>query len=146
MHEVVCSLKERLQHQDGSDFNQLRKLLFDFVSQNTKFQFHFGLHSVSTRHPVQLYAPFHDSYCSSGSLLKVIKQLHTNQESKTSTLVVATHDQKQGMKQFEKDYCWLNWGNTVNLIAGGGSSRPSDSLIAAAHSRVKSWMERQSIL
>ena len=22
MHEVVCSLKERLQHQDGSDFNQ----------------------------------------------------------------------------------------------------------------------------
>ena len=51
--------------------------MIEFVSQSTKFQFYFGIHSVSTRHPVQLYAPFPDSYCGSGSLLKVIKQLRT---------------------------------------------------------------------
>ncbi len=39
MHEVVCSLKEHLQHQDGTDSLQLRLLLFDFVSLNPKFQF-----------------------------------------------------------------------------------------------------------
>jgi hypothetical protein len=56
MHEVVCSLKEHLQHQDGTDSLQLRLLLFDFVSLNPKFQFYFGVHA--TKGHVQLYAPF----------------------------------------------------------------------------------------
>ncbi len=39
----------------------------------------------------------------------------------------------------------MNLENTINLTTGGGSG-PSDSMIAAAHSRVKSWMEGQSVL
>ena len=122
--------------------------MIEFVSQSTKFQFYFGIHSVSTRHPVQLYAPFPDSYCGSGSLLKVIKQLRTNHGSETATIVVTTHAQKQGMLQFEKlvvDSCWLSLSNTINLTTGGGT-RPCESMIAAAHSRVKSWLEKKSVL
>ena len=57
MHEVVCSLKEHLQHPDGTDSLQLQQRLFDFVSLNPKFQFYFGVHA--TKDHVQLYAPFH---------------------------------------------------------------------------------------
>jgi hypothetical protein len=145
LSEIACSIKTG---RISTSLYKLRKLLFDFVSQNTKFQFYFGLHSVSTRHPVQLYAPFHDSYCGSGSLLKVIKQLHKMHGSETATIVVTKHAQKEGMLQFEKlvvDSCWLSLSNTVNLTAGGGT-RPTDAMIAEAHSRVKSWMEKQSVL
>ena len=148
MQKVVRSLKDRLQHQDGSDLPQLRQLLFDFVSQNTKFQFYFGFHSVSTRNPIQLLAPFPDSYSGSGSLAKIVKQMHTDHGSKTATIVVATHHQKPVMQQFEAlvvDFGWLYLENTINLTTGGGR-RPSDEMIAAAHSRVKSWMEGQSAL
>jgi hypothetical protein len=106
------------------------------------------MHSDSTQHPVQLYTPFPDSYSGSGSLLKIVKQLHTKHGSEMATIVVTTHDQKQGMQQFEKlvvDCCWLNLKNTINLTTGGGT-RPSDSMIAAAHSRIKSWMEGQSVV
>jgi len=127
--------------------SQLHHLLLDFVTQKPAHQFYFGFHSVSTRQPVQLNAPFVDSYCGSGSLLKIIKHLHTTNGADTATLVVATHEQKSVMLQFEAlvvDEAWLHLFNTVNLTAGGGK-RPSDAMIASAHSRVKSWMDCQSV-
>jgi hypothetical protein len=39
MREVVCSVKEHLQHQDGTESLQLRQLLFDFVSLNPSSSF-----------------------------------------------------------------------------------------------------------
>ena len=119
-----------MQHQDGSDLSQLHHLLLDFVTQKPAFQFYFGFHSVLTQQPVQLNAPFVDSYCGSGSLLRIIKQLHATHGAETATLVVVAHEQKSVMLQFEglvADEAWLNLSNTLNLTGGGGK-RPTDAM------------------
>jgi hypothetical protein len=90
MASSVESLKTLLQHR--SPLSAARDNILKFVA-GSRLQFYIGLHTGTGSFKVPFgglhLCPFPDSYCGSGTLLKMVKHFHAGRGVDNSTFVIS---------------------------------------------------------
>ena len=118
MASSVQSLKTLLQHR--SSLIDAREIILEFVA-GSQLQFYIGLHTGSFKVPFGglTLRPFPDSYCGSGTLLKMVKHFHAGRGVDSSTFVIselASREEMLRAEGFFVDEHWLRQGNTLNVV------------------------------